>query len=149
MKDLQGDSATFSVLDVNGFNVLYTVRAGDEKSFSDRVKATSEQLKIDGYKPQAPKSFGGGFVKKEKEWTGEICPKDGGRLYYLITKTGKDMCKCEKSTYLNGVAGGCDFVAWGKNLADASQKKAEWTKAKAQAKTTPITADEYYGDETH
>ena len=82
-----------------------------------------------GIKPHV-RASGGGFPKKEKEWTGEKCPKDGGRFYHIVTKTNKDMCKCEYSTYIGGVAGGCDFVAWGKSIADAQAKQDAWKQTK-------------------
>ncbi len=46
------DSATFSVVDKNGFDLLYTVRQTDKETsdqFSERVLATSQQLVLDGY----------------------------------------------------------------------------------------------------
>lgn len=46
------DSATFSVVDKNGFDLLYTVRQTDKETtrqFSERVLATSQQLILDGY----------------------------------------------------------------------------------------------------
>jgi len=76
----------------------------------------------------------GNFTKKEQDWTGESCPKDNGRLYHIITKTGKDMCKCENGKYnpTTGQTDGCDFVAWGKNLKDAAEQKAKWKEQKAK-----------------
>ncbi len=46
------DSATFSVVDKNGFDLLFTVRQTDKETspqFSERVLATSQQLILDGY----------------------------------------------------------------------------------------------------
>ena len=122
----QGDSFTFTVVDVNGFDGLYTLREkADEVDFLTRVKSESLALKEAKFIPK-PKFVKGGFLPKEREWTGEKCPKCGGRLYHIVTKSGKDMCKCEKSTFINGVAGGCDTVIWGKNIADANKRQAEW-----------------------
>jgi hypothetical protein len=75
---------------------------------------TLEDLLLDkGYTPHE-RSFGGGggFPKKEKDFTGETCPNDGGRLYKMTTKTGKTMVKCENSKYdfNTKTASGCDFV---------------------------------------
>ncbi len=127
------NSATFSVITKGGFNVLVTFRDEDivkAKAILDLVMTIDKTFIEKGMKPQV-KSFGGGFPKKEKEFTGDICPKDGGRIYHIVTKTGKDLCKCEKSTYIGGVAGGCDFQAWGKNIEDAKKKAEEWKKAHA------------------
>jgi hypothetical protein len=124
------NSATFSMTTPNGFNVLFTIREGDIKATKDLVslvQAVDKHFTEVGFKPQV-KSFGGGSARKEKEWTGDVCPKDGGRLYHMVTKTGKDMCKCENSKYdfATKTSSGCDFVAWGKNLADAKAKKEAW-----------------------
>jgi len=57
----------------------------------------------------------GGFPpKKEKEWTGNKCPKDGGRLYQATTATGKKMIKCENSKWnpLTKSASGCNYIEW-------------------------------------
>ncbi|KKR00142.1 MAG: hypothetical protein UT24_C0016G0031 [Candidatus Woesebacteria bacterium GW2011_GWB1_39_12] len=128
------NSATFSMTTLGGFNVLFTIREGDIKATKDLVSlvvAVDKHFTEVGFKPQV-KSFGGGFPKKEKEYTGDICPKDSGRLYHMVTKTGKDMCKCENSKYdfTTKTSSGCDFIAWGKNLEDAKVQKAKWNASK-------------------
>ena len=123
----QKNSITFDVTFPSGITALFTIREGELEKAKNQLALAMAMDKIfveKGIKPHI-KSFGGG-QKKEKEWTGDICPKDGGKLYHIITKSGKDLLKCEKSTYINGVAGGCDFVAWGKNLKDAQEQKAKW-----------------------
>lgn len=76
------------------------------------------------------KSFGGGFAKKEKAWTGEVCPKDGGRLYkvdYVSKKTGKagSMLKCENSKYdfTTKETSGCSWVGFGSSLKEIEEKE--------------------------
>jgi len=147
MEDNQKNSATFSITTLGGYNVLFTIREGDIKATKNLVSlvvAVDKHFTEVGFKPQV-KSFGG-FAKKEKEWTGEICPKDGGRLYHIKTKNGKDMCKCEKSTFIGGVAGGCDFIAWGKNLVDAEEKRKAW---KASQTKTVSTGEDEWEDKWH
>jgi hypothetical protein len=124
------NSATFSITTAGGYNVLFTIRENDIKSVSELISlviAVDKDFTLRGFKPQV-KSFGGGFPKKEKEYTGDICPKDGGRLYHMVTKTGKDMCKCENSKYdfTTKTSSGCDYLIWGKNEADAKVKKEAW-----------------------
>lgn len=120
---MAGDSVTFNVTDSNGFDVMYTIREKDkEKSFSERVKSTSEMLKIEGYSPKAYKPKPSGAVSatppahKEKDWTGKTCPKCAGRLYSITTRTGKLMIKCENSKWdpKTKTASGCDYVEWPK-----------------------------------
>jgi len=79
-----------------------------------------------------PKRGMGFPPKKDKEWTGDVCPKDGGRLFHILTKTGKDICKCENSKFdfATKTSSGCDFIAWGKNLVDAEKKKQEYLAGK-------------------
>jgi len=130
----QKNSATFSITTLGGFNVLFTIREDDIKATKNLVSlvvAVDKHFTEIGFKPQV-KSFGGGFPKKEKEYTGDVCPKDGGKLYHILTSTGKDMCKCENGKYdfKTKTSSGCDFVAWGKNLADAKAKQEEWKKKK-------------------
>lgn len=123
------NSVTFDVTLPSGISALFTIRNNDKvniKELLDTTLAFDKALLAKGIKPHV--RSGGGFPKKEKEFTGELCPKDGGRLYHLVTKSGKDMCKCEHSTFIGGVAGGCDFVAWGKNLEDAQAKNEAWKK---------------------
>lgn len=126
------NSATFSITTVGGFNVLFTVRENDVKAAKDLltlVEALDKHFTQAGMKPQVKSS---GFTKKEKEWTGDTCPKDGGRLYHITTKSGKDICKCENSKFdfATKKEVGCDFIAWGKNLADAKKKQEEWKRSK-------------------
>lgn len=116
----QGDSATFTLTDMKGFDLLYTIREKvGEKDFHDRVKKTSEMLDFDGYKPKTYKREAAQpstQVKADKAWTGEQCPQDGGRLYKMITKTGKTMIKCENQKWdpKTKKASGCDYVEWEK-----------------------------------
>lgn len=140
----QKNSATFSITTTGGFNVLFTVREDDLKAAKNLlalITAIDKHFVEAGIKPQV-KSFGG-FPKKEKEWTGETCPKDGGRLYHIKTKTGKDMCKCENGKFdvATKTTTGCDFVAWGVNLKDAEEKKKAWLEAKR--KTDEFPGEEY------
>lgn len=71
----QGDSATFTVVDKNGFDLLFTVRQNKEKEstkdFSERVLAQSEQLIIDGYKPKVR----GTSYPMPKVYTGTTTPQ--------------------------------------------------------------------------
>lgn len=131
-KQEQVNSVTFDITMPSGITALLTIRDtdGDKiQSILDATMTVDKSLIIRGIKPHVRVSGGAFGAKKEKEWTGDKCPKDGARLYHITTKTGKDMCKCENSTYINGVAGGCDFVAWSKNLADAKVQKEAWKKS--------------------
>lgn len=131
-KQLEPNSVTFDTTFPSGISALFTIRNNDKadiKSLLDTALAFDKALLAVGIKPHV-RASGGGFPKKEKEWTGEKCPKDGGRFYHIVTKTNKDMCKCEYSTYIGGVAGGCDFVAWGKSIADAQAKQDAWKQTK-------------------
>jgi len=122
------NSFTADIVFASGISQLFTVREMDYEKAKTMLELAIKMDKLfleEGLKPHI-KSSGGGFPKKEKEWTGDVCPKDGGRLYHIKTGSGKDMCKCEKSTYVAGVAGGCDFVAWGKNLKDAEEQNRIW-----------------------
>jgi hypothetical protein len=134
MEDNQKNSATFSITTEGGFNVLFTIRENDitsVKALISLVKAVDKNFTEIGFKPQV-KSFGGGFAKKEREWIVDKCQKDGGRMYHETLKDGRDICKCENSTYdfKTRTAGGCTFVYWGKNKEDARIKQEEWKRAK-------------------
>lgn len=116
MEENQKNSATFSITTAGGFNVLFTVREADVKqslALINLVTALDKKFVELGMKPQV-KSFGSGFQKKEKDWTGKACPKDGGRLYRLTTKAGKKMIKCENGKYdfQTKTASGCDYFEW-------------------------------------
>ena len=129
------NSATFSITTAGGFNVLFTVRDTDIKKAKELyalVEALDRAFTEKGIKPQVKSA--GGFPKKEKNFTGDVCPKDGGRIYYEKTKGGKDICKCENSKYdfTTKTTSGCDFVAWGKNLKDAEEQKRKWLDEKAK-----------------
>ena len=134
MKDFNEASASINVSMVSpkGFNPQFTIRGESMIKLLESYDTLETLLIEKGFKPAPQRSFGGGFPKKEKEWIVDKCPKDGGRLYHLVTKSGKDMCKCENSTFVGGVAGGCPFIAWGKNLADAKAKQVAWEQAQTQ-----------------
>lgn len=100
-----------------GFSMTATFRFQDHDELLNKIISYSQQLKQLGLTVQEARRFGGGapFIKKEKDWIpGRSCPKDGGRLYKLVTKTGKTMIKCENSKYdfQTKTASGCDFVEW-------------------------------------
>lgn len=107
-------SATYAITDANGFNVLFSIRDEDEDILIDKMKTISEKLVMSGFKPQEKKTFGGGgFVKKEKEWTGETCPKCTGRLYYKDTKNGKAIsCENGKWDFATKKAVGCTYFQY-------------------------------------
>ena len=125
-------SINIQVLTPSGFSGQLTFRGVDWDAMLTEYLSVEMDLITKGFKPAPQRSFSSGFPKKEKEWIADKCPKDGGRLYHLVTKTGKDMCRCENSTFIGGVAGGCTFVAWGKNLADAKAKQNAWQQAQSQ-----------------
>ena len=117
--DIQGDSVTFSITDSQGFDLLYTIREKDtDKNFPQRVTDTSKMLSVEGYKPKVKPVYNKPpYVKKEKDYiTDRVCPQDGGKLYKLLTKTGKTMIKCDNSKwdFTTKTASGCDFVEWPK-----------------------------------
>ena len=136
MDEKNSNSTTFDVTMPSGISALITIRDTDIKEIKAILDATmtvDKALVEKGCKPHV-RSFGGaGGAKKEKEWTGEVCPLDGGKIYHMVTGSKKDLCKCENSTYINGVAGGCKFVAWGKNLKDAEEQKAKWREEHVQS----------------
>lgn len=107
-------SATYAIMDANGFNILFTVRDTSGTELLGKMKTISENLVIEGFKPQEKKSYGGaGFVKKEKEYTGEMCPKCTGRLYYKDTKMGRAIsCENGKYNFALKKAEGCTFFKY-------------------------------------
>jgi hypothetical protein len=120
---------------------LITARGNDEKEFIKNLATLDDIIEKRGLVAKPVKTFETqsyindnqpskniSYHKKEKEWTGDKCPQDGGRLYHIKTSTGKDMCKCENGKYdfKTKTASGCDFVAWGLNLADAKKRQEEW-----------------------
>ena len=117
-KQSETNSVTYDVTLPSGISALFTIRNNDKadiKSLLDTTLAFDKALVSVGIKPHI-RSAGGFGPKKEKEWIEGKCPKDGGRMYHIVTKSGKDMCKCENSTYIGGVPGGCDFVLWAKGF---------------------------------
>ena len=109
-------SVSFNAQDVKEADTLYK----DAEALFRKMVALKNELGL------VIASKGGFPPKKlaEKEWTGEKCPKDGGRLYKATTATGKKMIKCENSKW-NAVTKqniGCNFIEW---IEDDLQKKFE------------------------
>lgn len=59
----------------------------------------------------------GGYPKKEKEYTGELCPLDHGRLV-KSPPGGKTIAKCENNRWNRETkkAEGCSYVVWDKAI---------------------------------
>lgn len=134
MEKEQVNSVTYDVTLPSGISALFTIRENDKtkiKELLDTTLAFDKLLIEKGIKPHV-RSFGAGAVKKDKEWTGDKCPKDGGRLHHMVTKTGKDMLKCENSKYdfATKTSSGCDYIGWGKNLEDVRARADAWKQAK-------------------
>ncbi len=107
-------SVSFNAQDVKEANTLYE---DTEKIFRKMVALKNELGLVivrGGFPPKKP---------AEKEWTGNKCPKDQGRLYSATTATGKKMIKCENSKWnpVTKSASGCDYIEW----VNDSQKKFE------------------------
>lgn len=109
-------SISFNADDVKEANKLYP----EAETLFKKMVALKNELGL------VIPSRGGFPPKKEKEWTGNTCPKDKGRLYQATTATGKKMIKCENSKWnpLTKSASGCDYIEWVNDGQD-SQKKFE------------------------
>jgi len=130
----QKNSITADVTMPSAISQLITFREPGIKEAKATIALALEldgQFIKDGIKPHV-RSFGGGggFPKKEKNFTGEICPKDGGKLYkvdYVSKKTGKagSMLKCENSKYdfTTKTSSGCSWVGFGSSLKEIEEKE--------------------------
>ncbi len=123
---------TYSVQNKEGLSGLLTISYDSLKELQTGMDECETWLSISQYKgkesgyqnkPQAPKyapqatsQGGGASTSKDKNWIDKPCPKDGGRLYSMQTKTGKTMIKCENSKwdFRTSTASGCDYVEWPK-----------------------------------
>lgn len=125
------NSATFSITTKGGYNVLLTLREDSivkAKAILALVEAVDATLSEKGIKAQV-KSFGGGFPKKEKNFTGEVCPLCGMRLHHITyQKDGvtKDGVACEGSLYdyKTKTKSGCKFFGFGKTLKEYQEEQA-------------------------
>lgn len=99
----------------DGFIVSFTLRGDKASDIYGKLNTLIDFVVKDGGTPHERYSKSG-FQKKEKEYTGNLCPKDQGRLYFVDTKKGKAI-KCENSKYdfKTGVASGCDFFEFVRN----------------------------------
>lgn len=104
------------------------VRDNDIKEFEENVKAAKALFPLRA--PRTPKldAFGDPisqptpnktFVKRAPEYTGGVCPKDGGKLKIIrgtSKKTGKpyEMIVCDNGKFINGVKSGCDYSTFEK-----------------------------------
>lgn len=103
-----------TAVDENGYNEQFTLRANDEKSFFEKIASLKVTLNLSKYKPFVKQSS---FVRpppKEKDWTGEKCPNDSGRLYRVTTGGGKKCIKCENSKWdpFKKQNTGCVYIQW-------------------------------------
>ncbi len=115
--------ATYSVTNKDGYSLLITIPASATgKQLQDlftNLDAVDQMLGVNGFKPQVKASYGAKapYVAKEKNWTGAVCPEDGGRLYTETTKTGKTFTSCEnrKFDFNTKQTTGCSYIQWEKS----------------------------------
>lgn len=114
-------SATFTMKSPNGFPLLFTVRSESEIELIERIIELDNRLISEwGFSPDGRyKSFnkekGSVVGSSEKEFVPRgVCPKCGGRLVVVRTKTGKVLHRCEhgKYDYTTKTQTGCDYMQW-------------------------------------
>jgi hypothetical protein len=117
--------ATYTATNKNGFSLLITIpfsaTESDIQKLFDNLDIADNLLAVNGYQVQTTKSYGGGskpaYTPKEKKYTGELCPNDGGRLYTETTKNGKTFTACENRKYdfTTKQTTGCNYIVWEKS----------------------------------
>lgn len=106
--------ATLSMTTKKGYGVLITIPFSSTNKEIDEMLESIDWADIKAHEKgfTAPSRFGGTKPKAEKQWVDKKCPTCNGRLYTITTKAGKKLNKCENSTFINGVAGGCPYIEW-------------------------------------
>ena len=105
-------SVTYSITSKDGFNALFTVRETSGSKLLKLMEIIEKELVEKEYKPQvkySKKSY------KEKDWLKTPCPKCGGRVYHVKTKTGKEFDTCENRKWdfdQSKNVGTCDYINW-------------------------------------
>lgn len=109
-------SATVKIKTKLGFEWLFTVRSDSvlepKTGLFAKIDSLEKEFTERGWTALAQNN---GFPKKEKDFiSGRTCPKDGGRLFNSVTKTGRKFIKCENNKWdaMQQKAIGCDFVEW-------------------------------------
>lgn len=108
-------SVTYSLITPNGFPVLFTVRAESGTDLMIKMTKIETELKLQNYKPQEKKSFGGNktFAKPTETVEGRVCPKCKQALVYRDIK-GQKVVKCSTNKWnpQTRQAEGCDYIEW-------------------------------------
>lgn len=84
-----------------GFVLNVNLRGDTLEECFTELKTFIQDHKMLPYERYARKESGNTFFKKEakpKEYTGEDCPQDGGKLIFTETKKGRAV-KCENSNW--------------------------------------------------
>jgi len=119
--------ATLSMTTKGGYGVLLTIPTNTtDKEIEGMLTTINSADNLANLASMTAPVRSSGFAKKEakpKDYTGQICPTcKEGKLYRMTTKTGKQLIKCSESTFINGIAGGCNYIKW---VDDKPQQSAE------------------------
>ena len=118
--------ATLSLSTGKGVDFLLTIphktTLGEVGEMLKLISETDNLAGIEGFVKKA-KSYGAKKAPATKNYVDKDCPKCDGKLHQITTKTGKTLIKCDKSTFINGVAGGCDYVEWGEDNKGGDEEK--------------------------
>lgn len=108
-------SVTYNLKTKKGYPILFTMRGADEDKLLDRMTAIEMQFETLGMQPDIRTYGGGGKKPDDKKYVeGKTCPKCGGKVLDITTKTGKRLHQCEnrKYDYTTKTTSGCDFMEW-------------------------------------
>jgi len=102
-------SVTYSLIDPNGYPLLYTVRETSGTEMLDAMSKISDRLKDEGYKPQEK-----GYPRKTKkpvEYADYPCPNCKSKVKKGETKDGKPFEACTNKSWNNQTRKyeGCDY----------------------------------------
>jgi len=92
-------SVTYTIQSQDGFNILFTIRDKTGVGLLEKMGYIEKELLQQGYNPQAPRQYGGGYAKKEVELADYQCPTCGKSVKKGKTKQGKAFEACTNKSY--------------------------------------------------